>query len=274
MTCESATQNDRWATIVQGGAPSPILYMDTLRTTEFGASYKQYTYSLLTLTAGMTVLDVGCGTGDDVRQLAQIVGATGKVVGIDDSETMLAEAWQRSEQSRLPVDFRHADVHDLPFPNESFERCRADRVFQHLDNPKQALQEMIRVLKQKGLVVISEPDWKTLVIDGVSPALLEKYVSFICTVIVKNASIGRQLPNLFKALGLQAISVTGAAFTLTDYALANKLWGLERNAHRAVQAHFFTQAECDEWIVTLQQAGQTDRFFGSTTGFGVCGQKA
>jgi SAM-dependent methyltransferase len=185
----------------------------------------------------------------------------------------MAEAWQRSAQSVLPVDFRQADAHQLPFPAASFDRCRADRVFQHLADPIQALQEMIRVLRPAGWVVISEPDWKTLVIDGVSPSLLDKYVSFICTHIVKNATIGRQLPNLFKAQGLRSVTVMADTFALTDYALADKLWGLERNAQRALQAGFFTQAECDEWLGTLRQAGESDCFFGSVTGFGVCGQK-
>ncbi|MFN8493086.1 MAG: methyltransferase domain-containing protein [Caldilineaceae bacterium] len=267
------SQNDGWANIAPGAAPSPILYMDTMRATEFSQFYKQHTYSLLRLAAGMTVLDVGCGTGDDVRALSQVVGNTGKVVGIDTSETMISEARARSEPGILSVDFRQADVHHLPFGADSFDRCRADRVFQHLEQPQQALQEMCRVLRPEGLVVISEPDWETLVIDGVALALLQKFVGFICSRIVKNARIGRQLPNLFKAAGLQQVTVTAGAFAITDYTLANKLWGLERNALRAMQANVFTQAEYAEWLTTLQQAGQADRFFGSATGFSVSGQK-
>ena len=39
---------------------------------------------------GSCVLDIGCGAGDDVLALGQIVGSKGRVVGIDNSETMIA----------------------------------------------------------------------------------------------------------------------------------------------------------------------------------------
>lgn len=273
MSQEKSAQKDGWQVLAPGAAPPPILYMDTLRATEYGQLYKQHTYRLLNLAAGMMVLDVGCGTGDDVRALAQLVGDSGSVVGVDSSESMIAEAIARTAQSQLPVDFRHADAHQLPFAADSFDRCRADRVFHQLAQPEQALQEMVRVLRQEGLVAITETDWETLVIDGVAPGLCRKFISFICNNIVKNPYIGRQLPNLFKAFGLQQVTVTAGAFALTDYPLANKLWGLERNAQRAFQANIFTQAEYDEWMTTLQQAGAKDRFFGSVTGFMVCGQK-
>jgi ubiquinone/menaquinone biosynthesis C-methylase UbiE len=45
---------------------------------------------------GSCVLDIGCGAGDDVLALAQIVGSKGRVVGIDNSETMIAIKYWRS----------------------------------------------------------------------------------------------------------------------------------------------------------------------------------
>jgi len=52
----------------------------------------------LQLREGLTLLDVGCGTGDDVRSLAQLLGARGKVVGLDFSGAMIAEAERRHSQ--------------------------------------------------------------------------------------------------------------------------------------------------------------------------------
>ena len=48
------------------------------------------------LAPGRRVLDVGCGTGDDVREMAGLVGAAGLVVGIDNSQAMIAVARQRT----------------------------------------------------------------------------------------------------------------------------------------------------------------------------------
>jgi hypothetical protein len=53
---------------------------------------KRLTYELLRPRSGARLLDVGCGPGDDVLALAALVGPTGRVVGVDNSTTMLTEA--------------------------------------------------------------------------------------------------------------------------------------------------------------------------------------
>ena len=59
------------------------------------AQTKAATYAAQHLSPGMRVLDAGCGTGDDVRAIAEIVGANGHVTGIDSSRTMIEEARAR-----------------------------------------------------------------------------------------------------------------------------------------------------------------------------------
>jgi ubiquinone/menaquinone biosynthesis C-methylase UbiE len=61
------------------------------------------------------LLDVGCGTGGDVRALAELVGPRGQVVGIDSSEVMIAEARSRSAVAGLATEFRVGDAHHLRF---------------------------------------------------------------------------------------------------------------------------------------------------------------
>lgn len=59
------------------------------------------------------MIDVGCGTGDDVRALATLVGPVGHVIGIDASETMISVAQERSRASLLPVEFAAGDAAKL-----------------------------------------------------------------------------------------------------------------------------------------------------------------
>ena len=82
--------------------------------------YKAKSYRLLNIGKGSSVLDTGCGTGDDVLALAELVGPTGKVVGIDYSDSLIEEANQRSIDKQLPVQFSVGDVHNLDFGDNMF----------------------------------------------------------------------------------------------------------------------------------------------------------
>src|ERR671916_5722 len=71
---------------------------------------------------GMSILDVGCGTGLETVRLARLVGSSGNVIGLDASRNLLAEASRRAQGSRLPIEYREGDVHQLPFPSLSASR--------------------------------------------------------------------------------------------------------------------------------------------------------
>jgi ubiquinone/menaquinone biosynthesis C-methylase UbiE len=75
--------------------------LDAVTAHEAVRASKRQTFALMNVRAGHAVLDVGCGAGDDLRSLAELVGPTGRVVGVDNSETMLHQARERTHG--LPV---------------------------------------------------------------------------------------------------------------------------------------------------------------------------
>src|SRR5262245_24112212 len=123
MTTEFlATQ---WGAIDQATEPhSFIRYLDAVSALETIQRIKQRTYDLLQVQQGHQLLDVGCGVGDDVQGLAQRVGVTGLVVGVERSETMLAEARKRLFGLNLPVKLYLGDAQNLEFAANSFDGCR------------------------------------------------------------------------------------------------------------------------------------------------------
>jgi ubiquinone/menaquinone biosynthesis C-methylase UbiE len=68
-----------------GEAPSYARHLDYMSAKEPVQDSKRRSFDALELVAGNTVLDVGCGTGDDIRALAALVGREGRVTGIDKS---------------------------------------------------------------------------------------------------------------------------------------------------------------------------------------------
>jgi ubiquinone/menaquinone biosynthesis C-methylase UbiE len=106
-----------------------VSHQDRVNTQAAIQAYKQQAYALLGLQPGDHVLDVGCGSGDDVRALAQIVGSTGRAIGVDVSETMVAQARVRSEGLELPLSpgqFAIRGCHEHANPRQSGGRGGAD----------------------------------------------------------------------------------------------------------------------------------------------------
>src|SRR5690348_8900440 len=69
--------------------------------------------ALLDLQEGDAILDVGCGLGGAALALAQFIGTAGRVVGVDNSVAMIAQAQARAAGYRLPLSYTVADAHHL-----------------------------------------------------------------------------------------------------------------------------------------------------------------
>lgn len=228
--------------------------------------------SLLSPQAGDCILDVGCGLGYDSQALAQIVGKLGSVVGLDSSTTMIREARRRTRRSPVPPDFRVGDAHRLDFPDGAFDSCFVASTLMHVERPAGVLAEMVRVLKPGGRIVALECDWETLVISAENP-LLEKKLVALLSRSIRNASIGHQLPVLFKKLHLQEIGVGAGTLTVVDYEFADQTWRIQENMTQAVRAGALSASETRNLAKDLRAASDAGRFFGAATSFAVSGTK-
>ncbi|MHC6222510.1 methyltransferase domain-containing protein [Arthrobacter sp. MMS24-S77] len=111
------------------------------------------------LTAGTSVLDVGCGPGSITCDFAELV-APAKVVGLDRSAEIVAQAASlASERGVENVEFVTGNIYDLDFEDETFDLVHAHQVLQHLTDPVAALREMRRVAKPGAIVAVRDADF-------------------------------------------------------------------------------------------------------------------
>jgi ubiquinone/menaquinone biosynthesis C-methylase UbiE len=106
----------------------------------------------LKLKPSTTVLDVGCGTGHLLIQLAPHIK---KVVGIDLSQKMLDHAKEKTARFNN-VELVKGSVTSLPFERNSFDYVIATEMFHHVEKPIAALKEMKRVVKHNGFVIVAD----------------------------------------------------------------------------------------------------------------------
>ena len=116
--------------------------------------FREKGLDLLSVSAGETVLEVGCGTGHSLQALSPKVGPNGRVYGLDLSDGMLMQARSRLDKSRAGqwVSLQCGDAVCLPFPAESFDALFMSFTLELFDTPElpMVLAECQRVLKQGG----------------------------------------------------------------------------------------------------------------------------
>lgn len=104
----------------------------------------------------MKVLDCATGTGDLAIEFKKAVGAEGQVIGTDFCKEMMIPAPGKAQSLGLDIQFEQADVLNLPYPNEKFDVVSISFGIRNVGDPVKALQEMARVTKPGGSVMILE----------------------------------------------------------------------------------------------------------------------
>lgn len=109
------------------------------------------------LRPGQTALDVCCGTGDMTFELADRVQPAGSVIGCDFSEAMLDRAREKGLERGIPgARFEWADALDLPYADGRFDAVTVGFGVRNLADLDRGLEQMARVLKPGGRMVILE----------------------------------------------------------------------------------------------------------------------
>ncbi|MHA6259637.1 demethylmenaquinone methyltransferase [Sporosarcina sp. CAU 1771] len=124
---------------------------------------------------GSQALDVCCGTADWTIALAEAVGPTGEVTGLDFSESMLAVGKEKVAQ--IPeITLMHGNAMELPFPDNTFDYVTIGFGLRNVPNYSTVLEEMHRVLKPGGMIACLETSQSEL---PVYKQLFRFYFKFI-----------------------------------------------------------------------------------------------
>lgn len=163
-----------------------------------------------TYPSGGKVLEVGCGTGSQTIPLAaNNPGA--RITSIDTSVDSLSQAREKTHAAGLGnVEFRQADIFDLPFTGGSFDHIFVCFVLEHLSQPAEALLKLKQVLRPGGTVTVIEGDHGSAYFHPDSSAA---HQAIACQVELQrlaggNALIGRQLYPLLNKSGFSETSVS------------------------------------------------------------------
>ena len=212
------------------------------------------------LKQGISVLDVGCGTGAITKDIADVIGPLGKVIGIDNTPKFI-ESGQITYKNTKNLQLIHCDIFDFEL-DQKFDLIVSARVLQWLANPKDALLKMKSLLKPNGQISIldynhDKLEWK--------PKPPESMLSFY-KIFLKwrkdagmNNAIADELPDLLKEIGMNAIETINSDEYYerhrSDFTSKVGIWSKVAGSMQMVEEGYLDNdlrlkaiEEYDEWV--------------------------
>lgn len=153
----------------------------------------------------LTLLDVGSGSGTIATSLAKYI-PEGNVTATDLSDDIMKRAEQLAREAGITnVTFQQADAYHLPFPDESFDVVHTSQMLIHMDEPQNAIKELVRVAKKGGVISCREGDLPLMVYWPEIPAQqrFQKLAVTLHDLTAGKSTCGRQLVGLALKAGVK-----------------------------------------------------------------------
>lgn len=228
------------------------------------------------LKPGDSVLELGCGTGRLLSDLARAVGVAGHAIGLEPQRLLAEEAERCVAQQKLTAIARVicARAEAIPLPDSSIDACVAQTTLIHIQQHlrPRVFGEVRRLLKPGGVFVTVDQDIDTWVIDHTQRDVTRKIVQFSSDSGYADGWTGRHLRRLLKQNGFANVEVQ--CLTHSDTEGESHLFRMARRVARSAAAHgVVSEEECQKWLDELDQRAAEGDFFSSVCFFCCRGTK-
>jgi SAM-dependent methyltransferase len=208
--------------------------------------------------SGWRVIDVGCGPGGSLHVLADQVGPTGTIVGLEQDSRLVALARAFvTEQGLTNVEIIQGDARATGLPRGSFDLVHERLVLVNVPEPEQILKEMVALTRPGGVVAAWEADWVSWLCYPEHPAWA-RIMEAMQTVSLQdgqNCFIGRRLVGLMRTAGLEEVKQEIAVdeWPVGHPRRMQLIQFMENVQERAVARGFFSDVELRDVLVALRK---------------------
>jgi SAM-dependent methyltransferase len=214
---------------------------------------------------GERILDVGCGPGFYLAELADEVGPEGALVGVDLSPQMLALAYRRLGE-RENVALHEGESGSLPVESGSFDAAVCVQVLEYVADVPAALAEIHRALRPGGRVLLWDVDWSTVSWHSTDPERM-RHALLAWDGHLTHPALPRQLAAHLRAAGFDDVEVEGHVFATTSLDPESFGGALFPMVERFLAAREDFGAESGAWADEQRELDARGKLFFSVTQF-------
>jgi ubiquinone/menaquinone biosynthesis C-methylase UbiE len=228
---------------------------------------------------GMTILEVGCGTGHMACDLAKLVGTTGKVIAIDSSPAQIAVSKKTAEQAGIKnIEFLVHDMRELNTLNREYDATYGRWTIEFSENPKAILADMYRYLKPGGILAYEATNMQqTQFFSSPHSATVDKWHTLGPKVFATanyKLEFGFEAYHEFKKLGCNDIkTLVNQAIATTPEEKSVYRLGMYASTPALINKGIMTQAEIDDFCQECEELEHSDVICGFFKNILVSGVK-
>jgi ubiquinone/menaquinone biosynthesis C-methylase UbiE len=224
---------------------------------------------------GDTAVEIGCGTGPLLAELAEAVGEGGRVIGVEPQPVLARAARERVSSIGDRCEVRVERGAETTLADGIADVCVAQTVLCHVPEGEReaTLDRMIRLTRRGGRVVSADQDAETWAVDHPDRAVTRRLVAFYADQRFADGWTGRRLRSLFLRAGLAEVETRALVVVDTSVESYGFRIAIDR-ARAAARADWITQSELEAWVRALEDEAAAGRFFSSLNFYVAAGTVA
>lgn len=260
---EEIWQNDLYEQLAHGSAaqvnPLAASLLETLDDPRF-RELREGVLDDLQLYPGAVSLELGCGPGMLVEDIAARTGPDSLVFGLDLNPHFIRVAEKRAEMLELKsARFLVADCHTIPFDDESFDSVVAERLLMHVSPISRVIREVNRVLTVGGRAVFVDYDPYSCFAAGPAPTITSRVLASAATMYASPLA-ARNTAHVCIAAGMYVERVRGHLLVMED-ARARSASGVASVwAEHAMAGRQVDRSTVQRWQLAVERAAQQGQF--------------
>ena len=242
------------------------------------SEFKNNIFNKMNLSNAQTILDLGCGHGKQLMDLYKLKDNNIQLFGIDKIEKSIKISEEKTKNIDEITIKKHDVTEGIPFDDNFIDIAFSINMLECIPDKHSLLEEIHRVLKLEGQIVMAHYDFDTQLFDGTDKKLVRKIVTSYSDweqnwMDASDSWMGRRLWSVINGSGLFHGEVDAYVLTETKYTKNSYGYNMVKAFQGMVSKEMITEEEYKKFKNDIEKLSDEDRYFYSLNMYVYTGKK-